>query len=77
MALVAHPAAEPPALHDALKSAIADRGSPVEWDVDRIGRRVDLLSPGRERFRGGTLEEAVAWRLLRSMVLAWGVGAFA
>ena len=48
------PTAAPRALQDALKAAIADRRGEVAWDVQHVGRRVDLLRPDRESFRGGT-----------------------
>lgn len=68
------PTAEPRALQDALRGAIADRRGYLEWDVDRLGWRVDLLAPDRETFRGGTLEEALAWCLVWLMVEELGVG---
>ncbi len=71
------PTAEPRALHAALRGAIADRRGYVEWDVDHAGWRVDLLSPERESFHGGTLEEALAWCLVWLMFDELGVGAFA
>jgi hypothetical protein len=71
------PTAEPRPLQDALKRAIGERRGYVVWDVDRIGWRVDLLSPDRESFRGGTLEEALAWCLVWVMADELGVGPFA
>ena len=71
------PTAEPRALRDALKAAIADRRGYAAWDVDEIGWRVDLLRPDRESFRGATLEEALAWCLVWMTANEWGIGAFA
>lgn len=68
--------AEPRALRDALKGAIADRRGHVSWDVDQIGWRVDLLAPEQESFHGGTLEEALAWCLVWLMADEIGVGPF-
>ena len=68
-------AAAPRALWDALRTAIADRRGYFELDVDRAGWRVDLLAPERERFWGGTLEEAPTWRLVWLMVEELGGGA--
>lgn len=66
--------AEARALQEALKAAIAERRGSAGWDVDEIGWRVDLLSPDRERFHGGTLAEALAWCLVWLMVEELGVG---
>ncbi len=68
------PTAEPRALQDALKAAIADRRGYVDCDVDHAGWVVDLLSPDRERFHGRTLEEALAWCLVWLMVEELGIG---
>lgn len=72
-----NPLAEPRVLQDALKTAIAERGGYLVWDVDKIGWRVDLLSPEREVFRGGRLEEALAWCLVWVMADELGGGPFA
>ena len=69
--------AEPRALRDALKAAIADRRGYVAWDVDHIGWRVDLLRTDRESFHGATLEEALDWCLVWLMTDEWGIRAFA
>ena len=71
------PTAEPRSLQDALKAAIADRSGYVDWDVDAIGWRVDLLSPDRESFCAGTPEAVPAWCLVWLMTHEWGIGAFA
>lgn len=68
------PTAAQRARQDALKAAIADRGGYVAWDVDAAGWRVDLLSPDREVFRGGTLDEALAWCRVWLMVEELGIG---
>jgi hypothetical protein len=68
------PTAEPRALRDAIRSAIADRQDYGALDVDAIGWWVDLLSPERQDFHGGTLEEALAWCLVWLMVEELGVG---
>ena len=68
------PTATPRALQDALEAAIADRRGYVDWDVDRAGWVVELLRPGREAFRGRTLEEALAWCLVWPMVEELGIG---
>ena len=68
------PTAEPKALTNALKGAIADRGGYVCFDVDAIGWRVDLLAPEPETFRGRTLAEALAWCLVWLMVEELGAG---
>ena len=68
------PTAEPRALQDALRRAIADRRGYVAWDVDEVGWVVDLLSPERERFHGRTLEEALAWCLVWLMAEEFGSG---
>ena len=59
---------------DAIRSAIADRRGYAHWDVDDIGWVVELLSPERQDFHGGTLEEALAWCLVWLMVDELGVG---
>ena len=58
----------------ALRAATADRRGALRWDVDHAGWVVGLLSPDRERFRGRTLEEALAWCLVRLMADGWGWG---
>ncbi len=72
-----NPTAEPCTLQDALKAAIADCRGYVAWDVDELGSRADPLRSDRESFRGGALEEALAWCLVRLMADEWGVGAYA
>ena len=68
------PTAAPRALQDAPKATVTDRRGYVAWDVDHAGWRVDLLLPQRERFRGGTPEEALAWCLVWLLADEWGVG---
>lgn len=72
-----NPAADSRPLAGALRSAIADRGGYVSWDVDEVGWVVELLRPDRERFTGRTLEEAFAWCLVWLMADEWGAEAFA
>jgi hypothetical protein len=55
------------ALQDALRRAIATRRGYCWWDVDHAGWVVTLSSPERQEFYGRTLEEALAWCLVRLM----------
>ena len=69
------PTLESRALLDALRRAIAARRGYCWWTVDHAGWVVTLDSP-REEFYGRTLEEALAWCLVRLMAPEIGVGPF-
>jgi hypothetical protein len=70
------PTVEGRALLDALRTAIASRGSSCSWDVDHAGWVVTLSSSEERTFYGRTLEEALAWCLVWLMAPEIGVGPF-
>jgi hypothetical protein len=63
-------------LQDTLPAAIATRGGSCWWDVDHAGWVVTLDVPERQEFYGRTLEEALAWCLVRLMAPEIGIGPF-
>jgi hypothetical protein len=73
---VAHAGVDPTlegrALQDALRAAIAVRGSSCWWDVDHAGWVVTLHFPGEQDFYGKTL----AWCLVWLMAPELGIGPF-
>jgi hypothetical protein len=70
------PTVEGRALLDALRTAIASRGSSCSWDVDHAGWVVTLSSSEERTFYGRTLEEALAWCLVWLMAPEIRVGPF-
>ena len=76
---VAHAGADPTlegrALQDALLREIAHRRGYCWWTVDHAGWVVTLDSP-REQFYGRTVEEGLAWCLVRLTAPELGVGPF-
>ena len=70
------PMLEGRALQDALRAAIATRGSSCSWTVDHAGWVVTLYSPDEQDFCGKTLEEALAWCPVWLMAPELGIGPF-
>jgi hypothetical protein len=48
----------------------------IDRTVDHAGWVVILMSPEEQTFRGKTLEEALAWRLVWRMAPERGIGLF-
>jgi len=62
------------ALQDPLRAAIATRRGSCSWTVDHAGWVVTRHSSDEQEFSGKTLEEALAWCLVRLMAPELGVG---
>jgi hypothetical protein len=64
------------ALQDAFLRAIAPRRGSCNWTIDHANWVVTLYSPEARTVSDRTLEEALAWRLVRLMVPELGIGPF-